>query len=269
MVESTNKLLRAIYCTLRGLPRLGVSSSLKFLYANLSRSEVKIRPKGSKQFLRLRGGTSDVETFFSIVIRQAYPRLDRQIAIIVDAGANVGYSAVVFAQNYPNAKIFAIEPEPGNFELLVKNTSAYSNIIAINGALWSESRELYLQDANAELWAFQYGLENKTSKKTKAYSVGDLMKDQNISSIDILKMDIEGAEKQIFAGETSWLNDVDTMFIEIHDRIVEGAGQQIFKVMSKFKYEFDVRFEYVIFDRIQRLDQSHADRESVYRHTRI
>jgi FkbM family methyltransferase len=252
MPTSFSHIVRAVYCSLRGLPILGIGGAFKFLLASIFRKNVTILPKGYMQGLSVRGGTSDVETFFSIIIRAGYPTLERPVSTIIDAGANVGFSAAFFAQNYPQARIFAIEPEINNFNCLVKNTEKYSNVFNIHGALWHESCELYLQSDAVDSWAFQFGKEMKSFEKTKAFSVSDLIKEYRIQRVDILKMDIEGSEKQVFLRDTGWLELVETIFIEIHDRLAPGAGHQIFKKMGDFDYKFDVRFEYVILDRIKR-----------------
>ena len=243
---------RFVYCALRGIPILGLSGSLKFLAAALGSRTVQICPKGYKQPLSIRGRTSDVETFYSIVIRQSYPIISKPVKTIVDAGANVGYSAAFFSSVYPEATIYALEPELKNYEMLVENTNLTKNIVPLNIALWKTSEDLYLQNETADPWAFQFGENPNKAQKTRAVSLVDLMTEQEIKNIDILKIDIEGAEKQVFSGDVGWLDNVSTSYIETHDRFVEGAAAQIFKAMSDYEYSFDVRYEYIVFENIRK-----------------
>ncbi len=54
-----------------------------------------------------------------------------------------------------------------------------------------------------------------------------LMNHLSIEKIDILKVDIEGAEMQLFSANTEWLNQVDCILIEVHDSLIPGASSQI------------------------------------------
>jgi FkbM family methyltransferase len=66
--------------------------------------------------------------------------------VIIDAGANIGLSALFFANKYPDAKIFAIEPEETNYKLLELNTKPYNNVCLIKAALWDSVRKIHLFD---------------------------------------------------------------------------------------------------------------------------
>jgi len=246
--------IRFVYCALRGIPILGIDGSLKFLAAATFARDFRIRPRGYKQSLLVRGGTSDTETFYSIIIRRAYPVHSGNIKTVIDAGANVGYSAAFFSSIYPDAVIYALEPEHANYDVLVDNTKLSENIVPLRLALWNKSEDLYLQNKEAESWAFQFGEGEGESQKTPALSLSDLMDQKEIEKIDILKIDIEGAEKEVFSGDVSWLDHVSCLYIETHDRFVEGAAKQVFTAMSKYRYQFDIRYEYAVFDKIQRID---------------
>ena len=75
-------------------------------------------------------------------------------ATIVDAGAYTGFSAIYFAEKYPAAKVLALEPDPSNFALLVRNARPYSNIVPLQQALWSRDGSLELQDPGTGHWGF-------------------------------------------------------------------------------------------------------------------
>ena len=75
------------------------------------------------------------------------PELPGIVGLVVDAGANCGYSALWFAWKYPSTKVYALEPDPGNFEILEKNSELYGErIIPMRVALWPEDREVYISD---------------------------------------------------------------------------------------------------------------------------
>lgn len=163
------------------------------------------------------------------IIRKGEYNLDIEINpdIIVDAGANIGASTLFFRLKYPDAKIFAIEPERSNFELLKQNLRNYQNIILENYALWSENKELIISNPDAEKYAFQMKEnEGLTGGAINGVTIERLMELWNLQQIDLLKIDIEGAEKMIFdKPEVSWLNKVQVLIIELHDSIMPGTSE--------------------------------------------
>ena len=89
----------------------------------------------------VRLGTTDVAVFEHVFINQEYGfSLARSPTVVIDAGANIGLSAVYFKLKYPKATIIAVEPEPSNFKILVQNAARFPGIIPINGALWNLRR---------------------------------------------------------------------------------------------------------------------------------
>ena len=71
----------------------------------------------------------------------------------------------------------------------------------------------------------------------------------NIPYIDILKMDIEGAEKEIFEfGYANWIPKVKVMIVELHDRYKEGCSKAFFKTMGEYEFSSRIRGENIICD---------------------
>jgi len=71
---------------------------------------------------------------YSVFTLREYTVLcDPAIDLVIDAGANVGYSVAYFAQNYPGAKIVAIEPEADNYVVLSKNIAKATGIVHTTG----------------------------------------------------------------------------------------------------------------------------------------
>ena len=190
--------------------------------------------------LRLRVGTSDVPTYQQVFLEHEYEFVAlRQPAVIVDAGANVGFASILFATRYPDARIIAIEPESANFELLVENTRPYANIETIQAALWKESGEIDLLDAGFGNWGFMTGDADRDPQpgvaavsRIRALTIDELMRDYNIRSIDILKIDIEGAEREVFQTAAGWIEYVQAMIVELHERMKPGCIDS-FEPMSR------------------------------------
>lgn len=179
----------------------------------------------------LRLNSSDIKVFQHVVLEDEYHvDLQHLPQVIVDAGANIGLTAIVFANKYPMARVFAIEPEQSNFEVLCKNVFPYPNIIPIQAALWNCETEITLVDPGLDKWGFQVSgqLTPLTAvERVKAITIDSLMSQYGIDSIDVLKMDIEGAEKEVFDASASWIDNVALIIVELHDRIKLGCRQSL------------------------------------------
>lgn len=154
-----------------------------------------------------------------------------QPKVIVDAGANIGLAAIYFANKYPDAKIIAIEPESSNFELLTKNTEPYPGIIPVQAALWHVNEDINVIDAGYGKWGFMTEMKNSQEKlpgsicnAVAGMTVDRIMRDYALEKIDILKVDIEGADREVFSSTSAWLDKVDAIIIELHDRMKAGCS---------------------------------------------
>lgn len=197
--------------------------------------------------------TTDLNTLYEIFICNEYNiPFNGRPKNIIDGGGNVGYSAVYFANKYPDANIFVIEPEKQNFELLCKNNKHFKNVVPINAALWNKTSELTVVDSGCGEWGFMtQETASDTAKEVnriQSITINDIMKQNNWKQIDILKIDIEGAEKELFEDNCDWLKSVRMVIIELHDRKKAGTAQAFFSTLTKvgISYDFDVKGESII-----------------------
>ena len=149
-----------------------------------------------------RPNTSDVPLLNSIFNVQEYllPINGFHPKSILDCGANVGYSAVYFANKYPEAKIVAVEPESSNFKMLRYNTLFYDNISCVQSAMWNNDCYIKIVDRGFDKWGFMtYECDENDPQAMKATTVSKLIADFDLNEIDLLKVDIEGAEKEMFS----------------------------------------------------------------------
>lgn len=200
-----------------------------------------LRVPGITHHIHLRKNTSDIPTFNQVFITREYdfePGCDP--AVIIDGGANIGLASAYFANRFPEARIFAIEPEPGNYQMLKKNVNLYKNVTAIKAALWNEDGELSIFDKGKGAWAYTVGTDKLGGVgKTTALSISHLMRAYSITYIDILKIDIEGAEKELFSSNyEEWLPKVRVLVIELHDHYKKGSSRQFFETIAKYQFSF-------------------------------
>jgi len=222
------------------------------IWAAPENSQVKINIPELPKPIILRAGTSDPAVFEQVFIdRQAEFPVPCEPSVIVDAGANIGLTAIIFANRYPNAKILALEIDRHNFELLQENTKHYSNITPVMNGLWSKKTKINILNPDASSWSFQAIDNGETNENTiPAVGVKDILKDYSLSKIDLLKMDIEGGEMEIFEnGVDDWINQVDMIAVEVHDRFRPGCTETIRKALRPHNFQESRWLEYLLFNR--------------------
>lgn len=206
-------------------------------------------PKVFRYPIYIRKGTSDFPVFESVLAQHCYDiNYGCSPEIIFDCGANIGLSTVFYANRFPAAKIIAIEPESANFELLKKNTEHYPNIHLYQAGLWNKVTGLKIEDHGYGAWGFMVReAPEGTPGAIKAISIPELMRQQQCEKIDILKIDIEGSEKELFERHyETWLPKVKTLVIELHDRMREGAALSFFKALTKYNFKLAIKGENIV-----------------------
>jgi FkbM family methyltransferase len=216
-----------------GFSKIGLSGALKIFLARYLPGEWKIKPRGYPAPIILRGKTSDTKLFFDILIYQEYPVPNPYPEFVVDAGANIGLFSVYYAVHCPDSRIIAIEPEDSNFEILVRNTSAYPNVTRIKKGLWGETCKLRILDKFSEKWSFT--LIPDSEGDIPAICMNEIFDQiENLGQNILVKMDIEGADQYVLENNLEWLSRVSNLYIEIH-----GSWRQLFKALEP--YDYDVR----------------------------
>lgn len=143
--------------------------------------------------------------------------------MIIDAGAHIGLSTLYFKKLYPGARVIAIEPLPQNFELLQQNVweNNLSNVETHQVALAArgEKADFYF-DASSDHWfstaGFTEGAWTKTQQSQMVTVPVRRLSEFLQPPIDLLKLDIEGAEEEVLYEAREQLTHVKQMWIEFH-----------------------------------------------------
>jgi len=201
--------------------------------------EVAVRVQAIDFPVRIRVQTSDLLVVKQVLLDGKYESpIAVRPGVIVDGGANIGVTSIFYANRYPAARIFAIEPELSNFRMLVKNVAPYKSITPILGALWNKNRPLAVSSVKESAhWGVRVS-EAESPTVTPAFTMADLMQRYNIGFIDILKLDIEGAEKEVFETSESWIGKVGMMAVETHDRLRSGCSEAFEVAAAAFPKRF-------------------------------
>jgi FkbM family methyltransferase len=170
--------------------------------------------------------------------------MHRQVRVVIDAGANIGLSGIVFANLFPAARIVCIEPDPINFTLLRMNIAPYPNIVALCAGLWNSNTALRIQNPHGPTYGYRTAPAAQYSDDTiPGISVPELLKSIGDERISLLKVDIEGAESEVFAeGTTSWLAKVDAIMIELHEHLAPGCSQSFYRALAPYSFRTYLTF---------------------------
>jgi FkbM family methyltransferase len=163
-------------------------------------------------------------------VKDTYKRMlaEGNRPVIVDCGGHIGLSAVWFASHFPEATLYCIEPDKKNFNLLQQNTAAYPNVTCLNGGVWDKPSYLEILDPLAGSASFRlHEISEPTGSQAnvlRGYTILEVLQREEANRLFLIKMDIEGAEAQVFAGPTPWLELTAVLIIELHDWLMPGQG---------------------------------------------
>ena len=185
--------------------------------------------------VRLRLHRSDTMVFGLVTMNEMYNFcLPSSANVIVDAGAYIGITAIFYAKKFPAARVFAIEADRSNFQLMLKNIRPYPNITPIHAALWDSEGYLSIGDplpgACCSGWACTV---SSRPGNVRAITIRSLMKDFGIDHINLLKINVEGSEKEIFEA-CDWQDQVDSIVIDLHDRFKPGCSEAVNRALQDF-----------------------------------
>lgn len=214
----------------------------------LNRAMISLHPvKGSS--IKLRSNTSDIIAFKQVFIWSEYQYpIKGEVKTIIDGGANIGCASRWFGNAFPGAKIIAIEPEDQNFEMLQKNTNRCNHITCIKKGLWSRACNLKIDDTKVASWSFRLVETTDTKNAVSALSIGELCRQFSIDTIDILKLDVETAEKNIFEyGYDAWLPKTRYLFIETHDFMLKGCSKAVMNAIYHYDFSLECIGENLVF----------------------
>ena len=166
--------------------------------------------------------------YFSLAsykVNQALYSYQPIIKTIIDAGANQGQFALAAAHRFPMARIYSFEPVPDVFSQLQVNSRSVSQIQAFNYALGSITGQLsFYRNAYSHVSSAlvihhdntnpNYDQQASKEIKVKVYTLDDLFPTLQIESPVLLKMDVQGFEKEVLLGSKSILSQIEYVLME-------------------------------------------------------
>ena len=206
----------------------------------------------------LKRNSSDSMVFKQIIFHEEYKQiidiLKKYIpedGIMVDLGANIGLTTLYVKSFFPVIDVYALEPEFNNFKRLEKNINlnCLNNVTLLNKGIWSRTTKLKADYSFGDRldWAFRLvESDQNADQNIDVICMSELMENYSIRNIDFLKIDIEGAEKNLFenAQDLKWLARVKIIAIEIHDEF--GTRKHIEDTLLKYNFKLEYSAELTI-----------------------
>lgn len=189
--------------------------------------------------LHMRLGSTDGFVAEEVFLRNVYGAVrsaaPAETRSVLDLGANVGFSAMLWHAWWPAATIWAGEPDGANLDVLHLNVAPFaSQVHVIRACAVGTPRPVEL-DRNHGAAAFRRReVTDPTGIHLPGRSVAELLDTHAIADLDLLKCDIEGAEREVFANCHAWIGRVRCMVVELHDDygvaeledcVVQGGGR--------------------------------------------
>lgn len=237
-------LIRTLYNQLRLLKYLAfgfIDINSYFKYQTTPKGKTShIKVNGRKVYVRK--GTPDLRVAVSCFtgefssLRHLLPR--DYDGVIVDAGGYIGTATIALYELFPKAQFVVVEPSEENIKILRQNLSDIPNLKVFHGALVGKSTgSVTLRNRGTGEWGFT-SVANPADKSDAAalhsitaFTLSDLV--QSVDEIGILKLDIEGGEFDLFENDAKALGSIKAIFVELHDRIVEGCTASFFEFSKK------------------------------------
>lgn len=211
-----------------------------FYFKSMCKKKIRFCLGGNDIFLRLY--SMDFEFFESIfvgeydsAIRGFRGEYDLDEAHnfdgCLDLGANIGLFSILYALKYPEKRIVALEPEGDNFSILEENTKQYTNIVPINAGVWEHDTYCHVcpgRVINEKTKTCSEGsfyieeCKKDDNGAIECFSVKSMLSKHGFSRA-LVKMDIEGTEKEIFeSSDVMWIKDCQLLFVETHEWLLKN-----------------------------------------------
>jgi FkbM family methyltransferase len=180
---------------------------------------------GCRYPVYFRRDTSDVAVIRQVFGRKEYAAVQdlADVKLIIDCGANIGCTSFFLLHAYPDAHVIAIEPDRDNMDLCKKNLSPFNDRVTfVEAGIWDSTTPLKVvrgEFRDGEPWSYQVRPTMiQEEPDFLGVTLSDLLERSGQGTIDLLKVDVEGAEQVVFsADDLRWLNHTRAIAIELHD----------------------------------------------------
>jgi FkbM family methyltransferase len=176
-----------------------------------------------------RPGTTDPLVVQQVLLKSGrkaeyYLPPDLQPEVILDVGSNIGASILYFQRRFPNARILGFEPHPETFAVLKQNVSDLAHVSVFNCGLGATNTRVSVPGEWINFGAFSTigrrrgHNEEREPVECDIRRLDDVLRELGIDKVDLIKIDCEGAEADVFAGlSPAILERCQWIVGELHD----------------------------------------------------
>jgi FkbM family methyltransferase len=246
MLSRVRQVLTRIRAVYRSIRAIGLPATVQLFrrrvaaaFGQTSRTLYTIKVPGYKHPVTIRGGNgSDGFALYQIHVMRDFDVLADlgSPRLIIDAGANIGMTSIYFLNRYPSVRIVAVEPNPETFEICRRNLAPFSDrVVLLKGAVWSRCGRVLLEHGPVEWNSHVRDAGASEEASVISFDVPYLIAQGGGGPVDLLKVDIEGGEAEVFGiGAEQWISSIKNIIIEFHGDICEKT---FFKALEGYQYD--------------------------------
>ena len=202
-----------------------------FLSQLLWSNKTVVEVQGSKMYVNPEGlPKSYIRTFQAYILCGGWEELTTEMFeqvvkegnVVVDVGANLGYYTLLAARLVgKKGRVYAFEPEPINYSLLLKNIelNGYDNVVAVQKAISNvtEKVRLFLDKKDTGAHTIYHPGDKREFIEVESVTLDEFFKNKKYP-INVIKMDVEGAEMAAFSGMDRIIKENENlkMFVEFY-----------------------------------------------------
>lgn len=207
-------------------------SAARYTLNSLLGRKTPVRLDVGGLLLWVRPRTTDLKVVRSCMLGEFQPALDLvqpQYGMVIDAGGYIGLTSIIFAEQFPDSLIVCLEPSAENFRIARQNCAPWPNIEVVNAALAPNHGRVTLKDPGTGHWGFTIADSHAQGRTltplgdVAAVTLDELLARFGKEGVDLLKLDIEGAEYALLKERPGWVDRCSVIVAEMHDRICPGA----------------------------------------------
>ena len=253
------------------------SRSLRFtadIVRQLPTSSIaRLRWSGRDIFYR--SGTADPFVLYQVLLKSGkkaeyYVPPALRPEIILDIGSNIGASIIYFHEKFPDAKIFGFEPHPDTFRILQKNVAQLRGVMVFNYGLGVARQRIAVRADNVNFGAFNTrGIFKDRGHpaapvECEVRRLDDVLRELGIAQIDLIKIDCEGAEAEVFSTlPDEILNQCQWIVGELHDHtgfeVLARLAPHFHLDLKKKMFRGRFRFHACNLSKVQQFSRSDLD----------
>lgn len=171
-----------------------------------------------------------------------------KVPVVLDCGANIGFSTYWMAVEFPEAIVVAVEPDVENARLAALNTRHCPNVRIVQAAVAPVDCRITL--TNTDMGADAFRTVSDSNGALHGYSVPSLVAMAGGAKGNLLlaKIDIEGFENELFSRDTEWVDDAQAVIVETHDWMIPGqaGANNLLRAISCRPRDFVVHGEHIV-----------------------